>query len=60
MRPNGRAIWVDLDHMDTDNYRAGVGVHPKPPRWADDSYERFWRAARLRDRSLNDVCRRMD
>jgi hypothetical protein len=30
---------VDLSLCDTDNRCMGVGVHPKPPYWADDSYE---------------------
>lgn len=34
----GFRIYIDLSLRDTDNRSVGVGVHPKPPYWADDSY----------------------
>lgn len=60
MRQNSRPVWVDLDQMDTDNYDAGVGVHPKPPLGADDSYERSRRVVFLRGRSVKRCIRTVE
>lgn len=34
-----KGLRIDLNLGGIDNQSVGVGVHPKPPSWANDSYE---------------------
>jgi len=59
----GHFVCVDLNLRDNDNCTVGVGVHPKPPDWADDSYEGSLKSrgivcTRVKKTLLNDLYRR--
>lgn len=38
----GKTVIVCWTHHEIDNLTADLGVRPKPPKWKDDVFDRYW------------------